>query len=95
MTCIFGDPNQWATIRAVFPDRFQKIADREKAIGLTIRHKASVEETADRGTPYPEATAFPSLAADEAAGRFTGPILVPPEQWKLPAGAFRHSSGPT
>ena len=31
--CIFGSPNQWATIRAVFPDQFRRIAAREQASG--------------------------------------------------------------
>lgn len=50
--CIFGSPNQWATIRAVFPDQFRRIAALEQASGFTIQRSASVVALADRGCPY-------------------------------------------
>lgn len=97
MTCIFGSPDQWATIRAVFPSRFALVAEKETATGSTIQRKASVYALADKGTPYPAALAGLSNGlVDLAQGKaWTQAAQVMPHEWALPAGAFGESAGPT
>lgn len=92
MTCIFGSANQWATIRAVFPDRFEAIAKREEEFGVTIRHKVTVRQLADRGTPYPAALARPDLVKLAESDKWDGPIIA--DNWQEPAGAYGESVGP-
>lgn len=94
MTCIFGSPNQWATIRAVFPARFAAIADREAEFGVTInRKRATVTQLADRGTPYAAALALPDLARSADSRDWNEPVVT--DRWSLPAGAFGENAGPT
>lgn len=90
--CIFGSPNQWATIRALFPDQFRQIAAREAASGLTIQRSASVVALADRGRPYPAALARPDFVAQAEAADWRLPVISRP--WSLPAGAFGEAAGP-
>lgn len=91
--CIFGTPDQWATLRLIFPSAFHRIAAREARTGKTIHRSRSVVELADRGTPYQAARLHPDerVQADEPEWRL--PILTDP--WALPAGAFGDSAGPS
>lgn len=91
--CIFGSPAQWATIRAVFPAAFAEIAGLEARSGQTIQRAASVVALANRGVPYPAASALPELAALAASEVWTLPVIVGP--WPLPAGAFGEAAGPS
>lgn len=91
--CVFGSPAQWATIRALYPAIFDEIAAREARSGRTIQRAASVVALADRGVPYPAALADPGLAALAAADAWTLPVTLRP--WRLPAGAFGESAGPS
>lgn len=90
--CIFGSPDQWATIRDVFPAAFRRIAAREAGSGKTIHRSLSVAQLADRGTPFPAARTHPDerAQADDPVWRLS--ILTDP--WTLPAGAFGDPSGP-
>lgn len=91
MSCIFGNPDQWATVRALNRPHFEKIASYEEAFGVTIRRGESVREAADKGRSF----ARPGRVASESQlPVFRGPVLVPPSQWKMPAGAFKHDGGP-
>ena len=63
--CIFGSPDQWATLRFVFPAAFRRVAAREAASGKTIHRSLTVTQLADRGTAFPAATLHP----DELASR--------------------------
>lgn len=92
-TCIFGSADQWATIRAIFPDAFEAIAREEARSGFTIQRRLSVLELADAGRPYPAALADRQLTTQAAATTWPGPITQHP--WRLPAGAFGEASGPT
>lgn len=90
--CIFGSPDQWATLRLVFPSAFQQVAACEAASGKTIHRALSVTQLADRGTPFPAAMLHPDelAQADDPAWRLS--ILADP--WTLPAGAFGDHAGP-
>lgn len=91
-SCIFGSPDQWATLRLVFPAAFQKVADREATSGRTIHRSLSVSQLADRGTPFPSATLHPDELAQADDTDWRLPIIVDP--WILPAGAFGDHAGP-
>lgn len=89
MPCIFGNADQWATVRALDPDRFGRLAAFEERFGKTIKRKVSLRVLADQGTPYAA-----SRADVEAAMRreFEEPIFV--AEWTVPRGAFGESCGP-
>jgi 3'-phosphoadenosine 5'-phosphosulfate sulfotransferase (PAPS reductase)/FAD synthetase len=95
LSCIFGSANQWATIAAVFPVHFERVAAREELSGKTIRRGVSVRELAAAGTPYREALERPDLVALANSTAWTVPVLVDPAAWTLPAGAFGESAGPS
>ncbi len=51
--CVFGGADQWASVRKIAPNHFARIAAYEQEFGCTIKRGLSVEQSADRGTPYP------------------------------------------
>lgn len=91
--CIFGGPDQWASLRAVNPVQFSQVVDYERRFGWTIRRGEALTAVADRGQPYASLSKEDIIAA--LAEEWREPIFLPPEQeWKLPAGAFSGSPGP-
>ncbi len=88
--CIFGNADQWASLREVNPAQFSAVATRETASGKTIKRKLSVVQIADTGRPYPMADADRRAALATA---FDEPMFT--DAWKLPRGAFGDSCGPT
>jgi 3'-phosphoadenosine 5'-phosphosulfate sulfotransferase (PAPS reductase)/FAD synthetase len=90
MSCIFGSASQWATVRALSPEHFERIADYEEDFGVTIHRSRSVREQADRGTPFPFEERWKRIALSTT---YDEPIFVDP--WVLPLGAHGDSSGPT
>jgi 3'-phosphoadenosine 5'-phosphosulfate sulfotransferase (PAPS reductase)/FAD synthetase len=88
--CIFGSPNQCASARIVDPNGFIEIATRETEFDHTIHRDENIIERAVRGTPYP----MSQLTIDWAMSTdWRGQIIV--NYWKLPAGAFGESCGPS
>jgi hypothetical protein len=67
-----------------------KIADYERRFGVTIHRTRSVDEQADRGTPYPFEEKWRAIAMSRV---FTQPIFMDP--WVMPLGAFGESCGPS
>lgn len=90
--CIFGNADQFASLREVNEPQFDAVASRESATGKTIKRKLSLVETAARGTPY-RMSAEDKRAA--LATTFDEQVLLAPGAWKMPAGAFGDSCGPT
>lgn len=91
--CIFGGPDQWASLRAVNPAQFSQVVDYERQFGCTIRRGEALTAVADRGQPYASLSKEDITAA--LAEEWREPIFLPPEQmWKLPAGALSDSPGP-
>lgn len=88
--CIFGSKDQWATIRQISPQRFQRIADYERQFAHTIRKDVSVEQLADMGRAYPAAT--PERAEIALNREYDLDIIT--ENWELPAGAYGENAGP-
>lgn len=96
MTCIFGDRNQWASVRTLAPQAFAYHAENEKRFGLTIDAKLSVVEQANRGCSFVEDA--PKCLVDLAMGTDypVDDVFVPEgQEWILPAGAFKRQGGPT
>ena len=52
MACIFGNANQWASVKEIDRQRFTQIAYYEKEFGCTINRKKSLEELVQAGKPY-------------------------------------------
>ncbi len=92
-TCIFMSEDQAATIYAHAPQRIQRLNTYEIEFGCTIQRKQSVLERAQAGTPYAAAT--PERMARCMAKTFDEPIILAEGEWKLPAGAYGESTGPT
>ncbi|WP_159731241.1 phosphoadenosine phosphosulfate reductase family protein [Methylosinus sp. Ce-a6] len=94
MHCIFGSPDQLATIRWMAPERFEMIAEYERRFGCTIKRDAPIHAVADRGRPYPAALARPDLVELALSEHWSPAIRTSPEGWRLPAGAFGDAAGP-
>lgn len=88
MTCIFGDKNQWATVRALDEKRFDEILGYEREFECTIKKGSSVEDQADAGQPFEQIDS--ELEQRRIALGKVYPVeMVTVEDWKLPAGAGR------
>lgn len=88
--CVFGNKDQWATIRKIAPAKFWRIAQREIEFGYTIQHGKSVVELADAGVPYECEPGWDAIAMSPV---YLAPILA--SDWTLPIGAFGGSAGPS
>lgn len=96
LACIFGDPNQWASVRVVDPDRFSKIAQYEKDFGLTIKKGLTVIDQADEGKPFPQTASHETISLAMSRSYPREKFFVPSdEDWPLPPGAYKRCSGPT
>jgi 3'-phosphoadenosine 5'-phosphosulfate sulfotransferase (PAPS reductase)/FAD synthetase len=90
--CIFGSPDQWASLRVVNPEQFNEVAAYETKFGKTIDRKYDINEMAERGSPFAGMTARWIKAA--TSREYTEPVFVDP--WDLPSGAILgDGSGPT
>lgn len=89
--CIFGNGDQFASLRAINPTQFHVVAGYEAQFGVTIKRKLTVVQTADAGKPY---AMDPADVAAALSHTFTEAVIAPEGQWKLPAGAYGDSCGP-
>lgn len=92
--CIFADADQLATLRHIWPDRFEEVAATEERLGSTIKRKLSVREMADKGAIHQAALDNPEAVRLLLSEVYDAPIMLEEASWKLPAGAFGHSAGP-
>ena len=90
IACIFGSPDQWASVRVAAPKKFIRIANYERRFDTTIHRTLSVEQQADKGAPY---NMDPRILALAMSTEYNEPIIV--ENWTLPAGAYGEGCGPT
>jgi hypothetical protein len=93
LACIFGQADQWASVRLVAPELFNRIAEYERTFGKTIHKGKSVVDLADKGTPYPQCDDEELVAL--AMDRNYPPHLALADDWTLPPGAFKHCGGPS
>lgn len=91
MACIFGNKNQWASVKEIDPSRFKKISDYEREFDCTIHRTKSVEEMVREGKPYANMNIFDIRQAMSV--EYEENIFV--SKWKLPQGAFGDSNGPS
>jgi 3'-phosphoadenosine 5'-phosphosulfate sulfotransferase (PAPS reductase)/FAD synthetase len=94
--CVFSGPDQWASVRRIAPERFARIAAFEREFSFTIRKGVTVEQLADRGTPYPacEDQALVRLALSHEY-RPDQVFVSEGQEWHLPPGAFKRGGGPS
>lgn len=92
MTCIFGNKNQWATIRAIHPEKVTEIAELEQFFGYTINREKDITTLADEGMPYPAALSNNDEVERALGTKALDGIFV--DNWELPSGAFGESCGP-
>lgn len=92
LSCIFGNANQWASVRKLSPDSFERIARYEDEFGSTIHRTHSVRQQADRGMPY---VMQPEMMALAMSDHYPEDLLLVPEGlWQYPIGAFGDQTGP-
>ncbi len=96
MACIFGDHDQWASVRKLAPHTFNRISSREIQFGRTIKMGESVVQQADKGQEF--VSEKPERLRQLALGQIPFALAdfwVPQgEEWVIPAGAFKHGGGP-
>jgi 3'-phosphoadenosine 5'-phosphosulfate sulfotransferase (PAPS reductase)/FAD synthetase len=92
MACIFGLPDQWASVRHIDRQVTDVLASYEQSLGHTIDHKLTVIQMADKGTSFvkaPEELRALAMSREYPADRvFTS-------DWQIPAGAFKKDGGPS
>jgi 3'-phosphoadenosine 5'-phosphosulfate sulfotransferase (PAPS reductase)/FAD synthetase len=93
LACIFGQRDQWASVRLIAPDLFNRIAGYERVFSKTIHRGKSVVDLADRGAPYAQCY-NPELVALAMSRQYPARLALT-DHWTLPAGAFRHCGGPS
>lgn len=91
--CIFGLPNQWASAKAIFPDRINRVASLEVQFGKTIDRTLGVLEKASQGNAYAGCSNV-DLVAEANNKDWNGQIFMDSSNWETPAGAFSVCSGP-
>jgi 3'-phosphoadenosine 5'-phosphosulfate sulfotransferase (PAPS reductase)/FAD synthetase len=88
--CIFGSDDQWASCKAISPERFREIEVYEGLFEATIHRTKPVIQRADDGQAYEMSPADIAIANSTT---YSQPVIV--ENWALPGGAFGESCGPT
>lgn len=92
--CIFGGADQFASAKFLEPERFEKLPTYEKEFGCTIKRKEGVDVLADKGKPY--GNMDPTYIALAKSDKYDAPIILRPEEWRLPKGAFnKETCGPS
>lgn len=91
--CIFGDPDQWASIQAMAPKLLDRLNSYEKLFGKTLRRDGDLVKAANKGQSFVDLN---SHHLEEAFGEHyqVDHISTAGEDWELPKGAYGHSGGP-
>jgi len=92
MACIFGDRDQWASVRSIAGERFARIAAYEKQFGKTIKRGESVLEMAEKGKSFIENA--PDWLIKLAMSHDYPEHEVFTDDWQIPVGAFKRCGGP-
>lgn len=97
LACIFGDSDQWASVKTIAPERFKRIAGLERDFRSTIRKGQSVEEIAARGREFVSDKPSELRALAMSPDAFTKDMffLAYGETWMPPAGAYKRCGGPS
>jgi 3'-phosphoadenosine 5'-phosphosulfate sulfotransferase (PAPS reductase)/FAD synthetase len=90
--CIFGNKDQWASLREVNPRQFGAVASLEASFSKTIDRKGrTVLQMADQGTPFDAIT--PERIRAALTRDYREPVFLDP--WVLPPGAYGDACGPS
>lgn len=94
LPCIFGNPDQWASVKDIVPALFEKILAYERQFGRTIQQSGDIAHQASKGESFvPVDRAMIELALSEHYPESL--VMVPEgEQWATPLGAFKRTGGP-
>lgn len=92
MSCIFGSPSQWASVKAIAPERFDEIADYEEEFQCSIHRTQYLRERIQNAKPYEDMD--PKVIAAALSTTYDEPIFET-GKWVLPSGAFGEQAGPT
>jgi len=91
--CIFGLPQHWAGIRELFPDRYAAIRQDEEILNFTIDNNKNLDEYVGGAESCVNHDA-PKAVKQLVTGIFSvNDILVHPDLWLFPAGAFHGQAG--
>lgn len=90
--CIFGNADQFASSAKVSPDGLLDLAQLESDFGVTLKRETDLLSLVEKGNPYEAIT--PDLATLATATKYNGEIFSS-KPWKLPAGAYGESCGPS
>lgn len=94
--CIFGSPDQFASLYAVNPSQWWQIARLEQRLGNTIKalkggRQVPLASFTSQGEPYRGMR--PEDIAAATSPVWSEPIIL--DRWELPRGAFGETEGPT
>lgn len=92
--CIFGNPNQFASLAKVDSEGFSRLASIESEFGCTIKRKDSLPVYASKGKPYPATSRQEMIERAMGSHPWATPIISTPDDWEMPAGAYGESAGP-
>lgn len=92
MACIFGDRDQWASVRSIAAERFAKISAYERRFGKTIKRGESIEEQANKGNSFVENA--PDWLIKLAMTNEYPDEEVFTNDWQIPSGAYKRCGGP-
>jgi len=95
LPCIFGNPDQWASVKYIAPELFRKILGYERQFDHTIQQGGDIEHLAGKGrnfVPRGEEGMIEVALSEEIPGDYVQ--LSQGEEWVMPAGAFKRSGGP-
>ncbi|MEJ5154651.1 phosphoadenosine phosphosulfate reductase family protein [Gluconobacter wancherniae] len=90
--CIFGNADQFATLKWMDANRFARLVKYEKDCGCTIKRDRGLEQLASEGRIYQAVRWRPDLAAACLSAQSIPSVLI--EDWTLPAGAYGTGEGP-
>ncbi len=99
MTCVFNEGQEWSALRAIFPERYEEVVADEGHFPMTIHRERDVAgqitKVEDDGVK-PVSDGVPAATIAQALGhRFNAAdILVDPQSWVLPKGAYKGGGGP-
>lgn len=95
-TCVFMDKAALATLKAIFPLTFAALVQDEARTGYTIAREGSVSDRAADAEPFARPFDNPAMIAIANGDLPLGRVRIPPENWRLPPGAFKGlGGGPT
>ena len=110
LTCLFGNQDQWASIKKLDPKRVDQFGATERAlisrqkkdVGKDVKSAKKRLVTLTRGTTIPDMARAGKpyegdwrLKGTAMSSHYNGEVKVSPSRWSLPAGAFGEDTGPT